>query len=72
MSDLPPSGEPAIRTIFGWLISQMDLAGGSAASRRASKGLKIGSFDIVELNEAFARQSLVVLRSRGCPTMKST
>jgi acyl-CoA thioesterase YciA len=50
MSDLetPPSGEPAIRTIAmpadtnpsgdifgGWLMSQMDLAGSSAAGRRA-------------------------------------
>ena len=62
MSDLPPSGEPAIRTIFGgWQMSQMDLAGGSAASRRAGEGLKIGSFDIIELNEA-----------QGCPTMQST
>src|SRR5271156_2965401 len=50
MSDLetPPRGEPAIRTIAmpadtnpsgdifgGWLMSQMDLAGSSAAGRRA-------------------------------------
>jgi acyl-CoA thioesterase YciA len=46
--DMPPSGEPAIRTIAmpadtnpsgdifgGWLMSQMDLAGSSAAGRRA-------------------------------------
>jgi acyl-CoA thioesterase YciA len=46
--DAPPPGEPAIRTIAmpadtnpsgdifgGWLMSQMDLAGGSAAGRRA-------------------------------------
>jgi len=49
MSDAtPPEGEPAIRTIAmpadtnangdifgGWLMAQMDLAGGSAAVRRA-------------------------------------
>lgn len=46
--DLPPTGEPAIRTVAmpadtnpngdifgGWLMSQMDLAGGWAASRIA-------------------------------------
>jgi acetyl-CoA acetyltransferase len=80
MSNLPPSGEPAIRTIAmpadtkassdifgGWLMSQMDLAGGSAASRRAGERLKIGGFDIVEFNEAYASQSLAVLRGLGLP-----
>jgi acyl-CoA thioesterase YciA len=46
--DAPPSGEPALRAIAmpadanpygdifgGWLLSQMDLAGGTVASRRA-------------------------------------
>jgi 3-oxoadipyl-CoA thiolase len=30
-------------------------------------GLKIGDFDVIELNEAFASQSLAVLRQLGLP-----
>jgi 3-oxoadipyl-CoA thiolase len=33
----------------------------------ARLGLKIGDFDVVELNEAFASQALAVLRGLGLP-----
>ena len=33
----------------------------------ARLGLKIGDFDVIELNEAFASQSLAVLRGLGLP-----
>src|SRR3546814_17585343 len=33
----------------------------------ARLGLKIGDFDAIELNEAFASQSLAVLRALGLP-----
>jgi len=54
-SNEPPQGEPALRAIAmpadanpygdifgGWLLSQMDLAGGAAARRRAGRALAHG------------------------------
>jgi acetyl-CoA acetyltransferase len=37
----------------------------------ARLGLKIGDFDVIELNEAFASQSLACLRHLGSPTTRS-
>jgi acetyl-CoA acetyltransferase len=43
--------------------------GPAPASEKLMKrfGLKIGDFDVIELNEAFAAQALAVLRQLGLP-----
>jgi acetyl-CoA acetyltransferase len=43
--------------------------GPAPASEKLMKrlGLKIGEFDVIELNEAFAAQALAVLRQLGLP-----
>jgi hypothetical protein len=46
--------------------------GARDAETDGALGLKIGDFDTIELNEAFAAQSLAVTRGLGFPTMRRT
>jgi len=70
-SDKPPQAEPALRAIAmpadanphgdifgGWLLSQMDLAGGAAARRRAKGRTVTGKTSVTVKVESWVRRGI--------------
>ena len=74
--DTQPQGEPAIRTIAmpadtnangdifgGWLMAQMDLAGGSAAVRRARGRRQAWTSNVIDVRPRLIRRAHTVTSS---------